>query len=104
MKEKGLIDSQFEFLSDTLWPHFSYAQNALYDHGHHGNLILSKFPIENWENINLSTNPFEQRGMLVCKIKLPHLPDKSFYAACLHLDLLHKGRTSNMKKSENICI
>lgn len=101
LREKGLIDSQFEFLADSLWPHFSYAQNALYDHGHHGNLILSKFPIENWENINLSTNTFEQRGMLVCKIKLPHLPEKPFYAACLHLDLLQKGREKQYEKIRN---
>lgn len=98
LREKGMIDGQFEFFADSLWPHFSYAQNALYDHGHHGNLILSKFPIEHWENINLSTNKFEQRGMLVCKIKLPHLPAKSFYAACLHLDLLQKGRSKQYEK------
>jgi len=98
LREKGMIDGQFEFFADSLWPHFSYAQNALYDHGHHGNLILSKFPIEHWENINLSTNKYEQRGMLVCKIKLPHLPEKSFYAACLHLDLLQKGRSQQYEK------
>ena len=97
-KEKGMIDKQFEYFADALWPHFSYAQNALYEHGHHGNLILSKYPIESWENINLSTNPFEQRGMLICKISLPHLQHKKFYAACLHLDLLHKGRSKQYEK------
>lgn len=91
-KKKGLVDSQFEFLADSLWSHYSYAQNALYDHGHHGNLILSRFPIESWENINLTTNALEKRGLLVCKIQLPHLHQKSIYAACAHLDLLHSGR------------
>lgn len=97
MKEKGMIDAQFEYFADALWPHFSYAQNALYEHGHHGNLILSKFPIESWENINLSTNTFEQRGMLICKIALP-LKHKHLYAACLHLDLLHAGRTKQYER------
>ncbi|MBC7711887.1 MAG: endonuclease/exonuclease/phosphatase family protein [Rhizobacter sp.] len=95
-KEKGMIDSQFEFFADELWPHFSYAQNALYDHGHHGNLILSKYPIEFFENYDLSTNPWEKRGMLVCKIKIPksedHPKDIGFYAVCLHLNLFHAGR------------
>lgn len=95
-KQKGLVDSQFEFLADEIWPHFSYAQNALYDHGHHGNLILSKYPIETFENLNLSTNTWEKRGMLVCKIKIPAeatgKKEQTIYAACLHLNLLHAGR------------
>jgi endonuclease/exonuclease/phosphatase family metal-dependent hydrolase len=92
-KEKGLIDAQFEFLADELWPHYSYAKNALYDHGHHGNLILSKYPIESFENINLSTNMWEQRGMLVCRIYIPG-QRRYIYAACLHLNLLHSGRVA----------
>jgi endonuclease/exonuclease/phosphatase family metal-dependent hydrolase len=92
---QGMVDSQFEFLADQLWPHFSYGHNAVYDHGHHGNLILSKFPIESFENIDLTTNRWEKRGLLVCKIMLPKTEgskDKFFYAACSHLNLLHGGR------------
>lgn len=94
-QEQGMVDSQFEFLADQLWPHFSYGHNAVYDHGHHGNVILSKFPIESYENIDLSTNSWEKRGLLICKISLP-TPDETknnfFYAACSHLNLLHTGR------------
>ncbi|MBC7742523.1 MAG: endonuclease/exonuclease/phosphatase family protein [Bdellovibrionaceae bacterium] len=90
-KEKGLIDTQFEFLADSIWEHYSYARNALYDHGHHGNLILSRYPIESWENINLTTNVLEKRGLLVCKINIPHT-HKNIYVACVHLDLLQRGR------------
>ncbi len=91
-KKKGLVDSQFEFLADTVWPHYTYAKNSLYDHGHHGNLILSRYPIESWENINLTTNNLEKRGLLVCKIRLPEPVNKNIYAACVHLDLFHSGR------------
>lgn len=102
LKDKGLIDSQFEFLADEVWPHFSYAQNALYDHGHHGNLIMSKYPIDSFENVNLSTNSWEKRGMLVCKIKIPVTEDnpveKELVAACLHLNLLHSGRKIQYQK------
>lgn len=94
-QEQGMVDSQFEFLADQLWPHFSYGHNAVYDHGHHGNVILSKFPIESYENIDLSTNGWEKRGLLICKISLPtseETQEKFFYAACSHLNLLHAGR------------
>lgn len=101
-KEKGMVDSQFEFFADELWPHYSYAQNALYDHGHHGNLILSKYPIETFENFNLSVNSFEKRGMLVCKIKIPaseeNPVEKKIFACCLHLNLFHAGRKKQYEK------
>jgi endonuclease/exonuclease/phosphatase family metal-dependent hydrolase len=103
-EEQGMIDSQFEFLADQIWPHFSYGHNAVYDHGHHGNLILSKFPIESFENIDISTNKWEQRGLLVCKILLPSNGfegDNFFYAACSHLNLLHKGRLLQYQKIKN---
>lgn len=103
-QEQGIIDSQFEFLADQIWPHFSYGHNAVYDHGHHGNLILSKFPIESYENIDLSTNNWEKRGLLVCKINLPEkktAKHKFFYAACSHLNLLHGGRILQYQKIKN---
>ena len=102
-KDQGLEDSQFEFLAGEIWPHYSYGHNAVYDHGHHGNLILSKFPIETFENIDLSTNVWEKRGLLICKIQLPendNLP-KYFYAACSHLNLLHGGRLLQYQKIKN---
>src|SRR4051794_16201417 len=36
--------SQFEFLSEELWPHYAYGRNAVYTYGNHGNAILSKYP------------------------------------------------------------
>ena len=35
----------YEFLADTMWPDFAYGRNAVYPDGHHGNAVLSKFPI-----------------------------------------------------------
>lgn len=104
-KQKGLIDSQFEYLADSVWTHYSYAKNAVYDHGHHGNLILSEHPIECWENINISTNRFEKRGLLICKIRLPEGKNKKtkyLHIICAHLDLLQKGRTIQYKKIKQV--
>ncbi len=91
-KEKGLIDAQFEFFADSIWPYYSYAKNSIYESGHHGNLILSKFPILSWENIRISTNSREQRGLLSCKISLPKTQSKNLFVVCVHLDLLNRGR------------
>lgn len=90
-QKDGLIDSQFEYIADSVWPHYSYGKNAVFDHGHHGNLILSRFPIQKWEQLNISTNFIEQRGLLFCKIQLR---DKGqyVYVICVHLDLLSRGR------------
>lgn len=83
--------SQFEFLADRLWPHHAYGKNAVYDEGHHGNALLSKYPIVLWENIDVSNNRFERRGMLHAVIERrrhqPHL-----HVICLHLDLFESGR------------
>ena len=104
LQEQGIIDSQFEYLADQIWPHYSYGRNAVYDHGHHGNLILSKYPIESFENLDISTNSLEKRGFLICKINLPSDEFKNnhfLYAACSHLNLLHSGRLLQYQKIKN---
>lgn len=83
--------SQFEFLAEELWPHFSYGKNAVYPEGHHGNAILSKFPILSWENHDISTNRYDRRGILHAVIKLPGKPDP-LHAVCLHLGLFEESR------------
>jgi len=84
-------ESQFEFLADEAWPHFSYGKNAVYTERNHGNAVLSRFPILTWAQVNLSTHRWEQRGLLHCKIEI--LPSrKVVHVLNVHLDLLHRGR------------
>ena len=82
---------QFEYLADTVWPHFAYGKNAIYSEGHHGNAILSKFPIVDWTNQVISTNRFEQRGLLKAKVLIPQL-EREIILANTHLDLTQRGR------------
>jgi endonuclease/exonuclease/phosphatase family metal-dependent hydrolase len=78
--------SQFEFIADTLWPHYAYGRNALYDHGHHGNAILSRFPLLEWENIDVSPYWFAaSRSLLHGRIALPP------HGLRLHLVCIHFG-------------
>lgn len=87
---------QFEFLADKLWPHYAYGKNSIYTLGHHGNAILSKYPLTFWENIDISTNRLERRGLLHAVIEIPH-KRKPLHALCVHLGLLETERQSQIK-------
>lgn len=89
--------SQFEYLADELWTHFAYGKNAVYSEGHHGNAILSHFPMESWENIDISTNNYESRGMLHSVMREPK-SKKELHCICLHLDLLEGGRKRQLSQ------
>jgi len=78
---------QFEFLADEVWPHYAYGKNAIYSHGHHGNAILSQFPFETFDNIDVSHIPTSQRGILIGKINHECFPD-GINLVCLHFGLL----------------
>lgn len=89
--------SQFEFLADELWPHYAYGCNSVYEEGHHGNAILSRFPIRLHKNHNISTNFLENRGMLHAEIDLcPGV----LHVINMHLDLLKSGRR---KQIDQLC-
>lgn len=87
--------SQFEYLADRIWPHTAYGKNAVYSEGHHGNAILSKYPIQSWENLNISTNLLENRGLLHATLLLPHR--RLFHVICLHLGLFESSRRAQVK-------
>lgn len=92
-----VLESQFEYLADEIWPHFAYGKNAVYSDGHHGNAILSKFPISCYENINVSTNPIEKRGLLHAQLPVEGR-EHPVHVVCLHLDLFDRGRRQQMQK------
>ncbi|EGK73451.1 Putative endonuclease/exonuclease/phosphatase family protein [Methyloversatilis universalis FAM5] len=83
-------EPQYEFLADQVWPATAYGRNAVYDHGHHGNAILSRHPIVQAVNHDVSAHRFEQRGLLHCVIE----PDEGrrVHALCVHLGLTARGR------------
>ncbi len=82
---------QHEFLADQHWPVSAYGKNAVYEHGHHGNAILSAFPILSCEQVNISTNRIEQRGLLHAEIALPDV-DEPLHCVCIHLGLFGRSR------------
>lgn len=82
---------QFEFLADQVWHHHAYAKNAIYKSGHHGNAILSKYPIVEWENIDVSMMQSASRSLLHGTIQIPSLEQK-IHIICVHLGLLERER------------
>ena len=87
--------SQFEYIADQTWPHFAYGKNGLYSQGHHGNAILSKYPIHFFENEDVSFSKIERRGLLHAEIKHEH---HTLHAFCLHLGLFESDRTKQIHK------
>ena len=90
-------EPQYEFLADSVWTEFAYGRNAVYDHGHHGNAILSRYPIRRAENQDVSSNRFESRGLLYCEIELPGQV-QGLHCMCVHLALNERGRRVQMQQ------
>lgn len=88
---------QHEFLAGGIWTDMAYGKNAVYDHGHHGNAILSRYPILRWENVDISAHIFESRGLLHCEMNVPGL-DQPLHAICLHLALNEQGRRKQLQQ------
>ena len=86
---------QYEFLADSIWQQFAYGRNAAYDHGHHGNALLSKFPIQHMENHNLSIAGPEKRGMLHCVLEVPGRA-QPIHTLCVHLSLTDNHRRKQL--------
>ena len=85
----------YEFLADSIWPQFAYGRNAVYTNGHHGNAVLSKFPIVSFENRDVSISGPERRGLLHCVLQIPGR-DTHVHAICVHLGLAESHRLKQL--------
>ena len=86
----------YEFLADTMWNDYAYGRNAVYPEGHHGNAVLSRFPIIDYENRDISVAGTEKRGVLHCRLQLPD-NDRELHVMCVHLGLRDAHRHAQMK-------
>jgi len=89
--------AQHDFIAEEVWPHSVYGKNSVYEAGHHGNAILSRFPILQSFNTDVSAHRFESRGLLHCEIELPltkvrSAGQQSVHCLCAHFGLFAKGR------------
>ena len=86
---------QYEFLAEQVWQDFAYGRNAVVDDAHHGNAILSKFPILRWDNEDVSMHRLERRGLLHCEIDVPGWT-QPLHAINVHLGLLKVWREKQL--------
>jgi len=87
------VEPQDQFLarSPTLKHSFevAYGQNATYLHGHHGNALLSRFPIVGLENRDVSDHALEKRGILHCVVTLQ---GRKAHCFVVHFGLFARSR------------
>lgn len=89
-------EPHYEFLADQMWPQHAYGRNAVYPNGHHGNAILSKFPIVSFTNHDVSVGGIERRGLLHCVLELPRQGER-LHAICAHLGLRETHRQEQLR-------
>ncbi|MDC7704980.1 endonuclease/exonuclease/phosphatase family protein [Vogesella indigofera] len=82
---------QHDFLAAALTHSASYGMNVRYDHGHHGNAVLSRFPQQLAANHDISVNRLERRGILHTVIQPEGWP-QAVACLCAHLNLLARDR------------
>ena len=90
------VSPQYEFLADQLWSDYAYGKNSVYDAGHHGNAILSKYPIARWVNEDISMSRMERRGLLHCEIEIPGW-DRPLHCINVHLGLFGHWRKRQLE-------
>ncbi|MCQ8895270.1 endonuclease/exonuclease/phosphatase family protein [Limnobacter humi] len=73
----------------------AYGMNAVYPHGHHGNALLSRYPIEWVLNEDVSDHRLEQRGLLHCRVLTPSGP---VHALVAHFGLFARSRNRQADK------
>ncbi|WP_019142012.1 endonuclease/exonuclease/phosphatase family protein [Noviherbaspirillum massiliense] len=79
---------QHKFLAGN--SHYAvYGMNAVYDHGHHGNALLSRFSIASASNQDVSDHAFESRGILHCVVQVQ---EAMIHCYVVHLGLFAKSR------------
>lgn len=84
--------SQFEYLADSVWEHYAYGKNAIYQHGHHGNAILSELPFSEFSNVDISTMRFSHRGILHGVL------ENGVHLLCVHLGLFERERGEQTRR------
>jgi endonuclease/exonuclease/phosphatase family metal-dependent hydrolase len=88
---------QHEHIAEGRYHDIVYGQNADHSHGHHGNAILSAFPVVHWTNRDVSHHRYESRGHLMARMQVPGW-DKPLACVCVHLGLFQRSRAMQIEQ------
>ncbi len=89
--------AQHDHIAEGRYHDIVYGVNAEHDQGHHGNAILSAYPVLDWSNQDVSHHRFESRGHLMARIDVPGW-DVPLTVVCVHLGLWQKSRTAQIEQ------
>jgi endonuclease/exonuclease/phosphatase family metal-dependent hydrolase len=81
-----------DFIADKIGHSAVYGLNAQYDHGHHGNAVLSRLPFMRSSNLDISHHRLENRGMLHTVLLTSDVTRPRINVVCVHLGLFAVSR------------
>lgn len=91
---RNSLDAQHESLAAALSMQTAYGCNAVREFTDHGNALLSRYPILQYENQDVSDHSLEQRGLLHAVVEID---GRSVHCIVVHLGLFAGGRTRQTK-------
>ena len=91
---RSVLDAQHESLGAALGMGVCYGCNAVRTHTDHGNALLSRFTVLNYENEDVSDHRLEQRGLLHAVIDIKGTP---VHCLVVHLGLFAGGRSRQIQ-------
>jgi len=83
----------YEYLAENTAFHVVYGQNRVHQHGDHGNVLLSRFPILEADNMDISDHAMEKRGLLHCTIDMD--------GTIAHCIVIHFGLFAGSRRRQN---
>ncbi len=87
---QSVLDAQHESLGAALGMGVCYGRNAVRTHTDHGNALLSRFDVLNYENEDVSDHRLEQRGLLHAVVDIN---GTDVHCIVVHLGLFAGGRS-----------
>jgi endonuclease/exonuclease/phosphatase family metal-dependent hydrolase len=93
----AMTGDQYEVLADGVWTQHAYGRNAVATGGHHGNALLSKYPIVSWRNVDASVGDAEPRGFLHAVIQ-PPAGCAPLHTICVHFALRESHRLAQLAR------
>jgi len=88
-EREATLDAQHESLAAVMGMYTAYGCNAMRQHTDHGNALLSRYPILQYENQDVSDHRLEQRGLLHAVVEID---DRQVHCLVVHLGLFAGGR------------
>ncbi|ANN69111.1 endonuclease/exonuclease/phosphatase family protein [Bordetella bronchialis] len=93
-ESRGVLDAQHMSLAAALHMDMCYGRNAIRSQTDHGNALLSRYPILDHENQDISDHRLEQRGLLHATVEVGN---REIHCFVVHLGLFAGSRTRQIQ-------